>query len=160
MTGRYCLPAVSPSGPSLAPSTRRTASVPMRCLRMSTSSRTHSEALFVIPPAQGFAGCASDRRLRSSRKGSAFALPPPKLSPATLHPERFNLCTVVPFSFCSSTHGATVLLVSPKKSLKILSSGRTVLPTLSLEISSRAPSPCRAFCRSGIRKSSSRWRSL
>jgi hypothetical protein len=114
----------------------------MRCLQMSTASRPHSAPLFVIPPDPVLSAC--DRKFvipslpafrrtaaklvilskpasgRSS-EGSAFACAPPNLSLGALHFAHSNVS--------HSTHGATVLLVFPIKSLKILLSGSTVVRT-------------------------------
>jgi hypothetical protein len=137
---------------------QRTASVRMRCLRMSTLSRPHSAPKFVIPSKSAAGKCS---------EGSAFACFPPNVSLGALHLAHSRVS--------HSTHGATVLLVFPTKSLKLLLSGSTVVrinpeffksnfsrnarrPRLAF---SRAPRYTRLFCKSSrISFSSLGWRSL
>ena len=152
---------------------QRTASVRMRCLQMSTASRPHSAPLFVIPSRPAFRCTAAKLVIPSkppsgrSSEGSAFAGPPPNLSLGVLHLAHSKVS--------HSTHGATVLLVFPIKSLKILLCGSIVLRTnpefFKSNFSCNAGRPCLAFpwvsrrtrlFRKPSRKSfrSSSWRSL
>ena len=105
------------------------ASTPL-ALCSSYFARFNASALPVIP---------------SASEGSAFLRS--GLLPGSLHPARFNFCTVVRFTFCSSTPKATVLLVFPTKSLKILSSGSTVSATSFNKFSRNARRPRLAFSR-------------
>src|SRR5262245_9875353 len=79
---------------------------------MSTSSRTPNPPLFVISSVPA----AGRRRERSACGFIRLDLPH-----GTFHFQRLKVS--------HSTHGATVLLVFPTKSLKILLSGRTVVRT-------------------------------
>jgi hypothetical protein len=160
----------------------------MRCRRMSTSNRTPSAPLFVIPPDMALSACAPRFVIPSkpaqafsagaSRlfipslpaagrlgEGSAFACAPPNPAPGTLPPAHSDVS--------HSTHGARVLLVFPIKSLKILLSGRTVVRTnpelLKPVFSRNARRPRLAFPRISWRTRlfgkpsricSSSWRSL
>jgi len=163
--------------PHLPQPLQRTISVRAKCLPMSTPKPPFFlvTRAGVVPTTPSPVIPTGGRRVSVARGEGTLATTPPNLqtmerSPST-HLARFNVRTGVPFTFCSSTPKATVLLVFPTKSLRMRVPGSRVSATSFNQFSLNARRPRLAFSKVSRRKrlfrkasrksfSSSRWRSL